>query len=54
MNKFKWGVNFYKVNEELLDVYAACKTGADVVEAQQKHLQMLQLEGAAARMIGMY
>ncbi|XP_033756932.1 ribosome biogenesis protein TSR3 homolog [Pecten maximus] len=42
--KFKWGSSFYKVNKELLSLYAACKDGAAVVLAQQEYLDKIQEE----------
>ena len=52
LSKFKWGHGFYEMNADVLDIYAACKTGADVVEAQQKYLQDMVDEDAAARLKG--
>ena len=52
LNKFKWGSTFYRMNEDLLDKYAGCKTSADVVEVQEAHLQGLADESAAARRTG--
>ena len=37
--KFKWGPDFYKLNEELLEAYSKCSTGAEVVEVQQNFLE---------------
>jgi hypothetical protein len=34
LSKFKWGHSFYEVNESLLDMYAKCKDGAEVVQKQ--------------------
>ncbi|XP_067670738.1 18S rRNA aminocarboxypropyltransferase-like isoform X2 [Haliotis asinina] len=38
LSKFKWGNNFYKVNEALLERYVACKTSAEIVQVQQDYL----------------
>lgn len=38
LSKFKWGHSFYEVNEELLDEYAKCKDGAEVVKKQMDFL----------------
>jgi len=40
--KFKWGHSFYEVNQELLDIYAKCKDGADVVQKQIEFLKKEQ------------
>jgi pre-rRNA-processing protein TSR3 len=37
--KFKWGHSFYEVNRELLDIYANCKDGAEVVLRQNEFLK---------------
>ncbi|XP_069140088.1 18S rRNA aminocarboxypropyltransferase-like isoform X2 [Argopecten irradians] len=42
--KFKWGSSFYKVNKELLSLYAACVDGAAVVLAQQEYLDKIEEE----------
>ena len=39
MSKFKWGHSFYEVNAELLDIYANCKDGAEVVQKQNEFLK---------------
>ncbi|XP_014775282.1 18S rRNA aminocarboxypropyltransferase isoform X1 [Octopus bimaculoides] len=44
LQKFKWGLNFFTLNEELLDLYAACKNSTDVVELQNSYLEKLELE----------
>jgi pre-rRNA-processing protein TSR3 len=38
LSKFKWGHSFYEVNKELLDIYAKCSTGAEVVQKQNEFL----------------
>ncbi|XP_036363931.1 18S rRNA aminocarboxypropyltransferase isoform X2 [Octopus sinensis] len=44
LRKFKWGLNFFTLNEELLDLYAACKNSTDVVELQNSYLEKIELE----------
>lgn len=34
MSRFKWGHSFLKTNEELLELYARCKTATEVIEVQ--------------------
>ncbi len=38
LGKFKWGHSFYEVNFDLLEMYAKCKDGADVVAQQNEFL----------------
>ncbi|MCP9265560.1 hypothetical protein DINM_020889 [Dirofilaria immitis] len=40
LSKFKWGPNFLKINRDLLDAYAACKNGADVIARQNAYLEI--------------
>lgn len=42
MARFKWGHSFLSLNGGLLDAYAACATAAEVIEAQQRHVEALQ------------
>ena len=44
LSKFKWGHSFYEVNQELLDMYAACKDGAEVVAKQIEFLKKEKAE----------
>ncbi|XP_021361186.1 ribosome biogenesis protein TSR3 homolog [Mizuhopecten yessoensis] len=53
LGKFKWGGSFYKVNEEVLSLYAACKDGAAVVLAQQDYLDRIQEERTSQHNIDM-
>lgn len=39
LNKFKWGITFYNMNKELLDMYALCKDGNEVIQAQNRYLE---------------
>lgn len=34
MDQFGWGAEFLRVNEDVLETYAACADGAEVVKAQ--------------------
>lgn len=49
LSKFKWGPQFIELNRTLLDLYAACKDGNEVVEAQKKYIEQCQLESANLR-----
>ena len=42
LSKFKWGHSFYEVNKELLEIYALCKNGAEVVAKQGEFLKKEQ------------
>ncbi|KAI5076372.1 hypothetical protein GOP47_0008437 [Adiantum capillus-veneris] len=50
LSKFKWGHGFLSLNRELLEAYKECRTGAEVVEAQntwlsrQNNLRHVSLE----------
>lgn len=39
MSKFAYGDEFLRLNEELLDLYAACKDGQDVIRRQNEWLE---------------
>ena len=52
LSKFKWGHGFFSLNEGLLDAYAACRTAADVVQAQQEYLQQAAEKDAQERLRG--
>uniref|UniRef100_X1YW82 18S rRNA aminocarboxypropyltransferase n=1 Tax=Capitella teleta TaxID=283909 RepID=X1YW82_CAPTE len=54
LSKFKWGEGFISLNQELLDIYASCKTGQEVIEAQQSHLDKVEKEGAEQRLKGYF
>ena len=34
MDEFSWGMEFMKINAEVLEAYADCETSEEVVEAQ--------------------
>lgn len=42
MSKFSYGEEFLRLNAELLDLYAGCKDGQEVVEAQNRWLEEAQ------------
>ncbi|XP_059475281.1 18S rRNA aminocarboxypropyltransferase [Neocloeon triangulifer] len=44
LSKFSWGHSFIKLNQELLDIYAACKDGAEIIKAQQEYLDKEEIE----------
>lgn len=44
LSKFKWGKSFISLNQELLDIYAACKSSAEVVAAQNSYLERVEQE----------
>ncbi|XP_034249397.1 ribosome biogenesis protein TSR3 homolog [Thrips palmi] len=44
LSKFKWGKSFISLNQELLDIYAACKSSSEVVAAQNSYLEKVQQE----------
>lgn len=39
LSKFSWGHSFLELNEELLELYANCKSSAEILEVQQKYLE---------------
>ena len=45
--KFKCGMSFVDVNRDLLERYAACKDGAEVLQAQNEYLAEGQAEREA-------
>jgi len=49
LSKFKWGKTFFDVNRDILDLYAACETSADVIVVQQQHLEELEKSRRACR-----
>jgi pre-rRNA-processing protein TSR3 len=42
MSKFGWGGEFLRINEDLLEMYAGCRDGREVVEAQNRWLEEQQ------------
>lgn len=47
MEKFNWGHAFLELNQELLDAYAACNNGAEIIALQQKFLQTGRLDSGS-------
>lgn len=39
MGKFGYGEEFLRLNKEILDIYARCKDGAEVITAQNRYLE---------------
>ncbi len=44
LKPFKWGHAFISLNQERLDTYAECKNSTDIIEAQQRFLEELNLQ----------
>ncbi|XP_072029248.1 18S rRNA aminocarboxypropyltransferase-like [Amphiura filiformis] len=44
LKRFKWGGSFYDLNRELLDTYATCKNGAEIVTKQQEWMEKMAAE----------
>ena len=44
LKRFRWGETFYDLNRELLDEYASCKNGEEVVAKQQEWMEKLVVE----------
>ena len=42
LKDFSWGEEFFSLNEEVLDIYAACETAEEVVEKQNEWLELAQ------------
>ncbi|CAM9717202.1 unnamed protein product [Choristocarpus tenellus] len=49
MGCFGWGPEFLRINAEVLETYAACANGAEVVKAQEAFLARCQSEAVARR-----
>ncbi|XP_047112724.1 18S rRNA aminocarboxypropyltransferase [Schistocerca piceifrons] len=54
LSKFKWGKHFLELNSELLEAYASCKSSAEVVAVQNKHLQEVEEERQQRQRISDY
>jgi pre-rRNA-processing protein TSR3 len=44
LNEFGWGMEFMKINQELLDLYQKCGDSSDIIEAQNKWLEQAKME----------
>lgn len=49
MDKFSYGEEFYRLNEELWEIYAACKNGEEVIAAQNDYLKRIDEEDVERR-----
>eukprot|EP00611_Tribonema_gayanum_P013507 TRINITY_DN2448_c1_g1_i5.p1 TRINITY_DN2448_c1_g1~~TRINITY_DN2448_c1_g1_i5.p1 ORF type:complete len:233 (-),score=40.72 TRINITY_DN2448_c1_g1_i5:50-748(-) len=49
MDQFGWGPEFLKINADVLERYAACSSGAEVITAQAAYLAQCEAEAAARR-----
>lgn len=49
LSKFTWGHAFWQINSVVLDRYAACETGADVVRVQNEWLEECHREESVQR-----
>jgi pre-rRNA-processing protein TSR3 len=38
LSKFSWGHSFLELNDELLELYANCKSSQEILDAQKKYL----------------
>lgn len=44
LSKFSWGHSFLELNDELLELYANCKSSQQILEVQEKYLEDNQKE----------
>lgn len=44
LGKFSWGHSFIELNQELLDMYAACKNSEEILKAQNEYLVRVRQE----------
>ena len=51
MDKFSYGEEFYRLNEALWEIYAACTDGEQVIKEQNEYLKRVDEEDAAMRKI---
>lgn len=50
MQQFSWGMEFIRLNQELLDIYSSCENGEEVVKRQNEWLSKAEAErGGQAR-----
>jgi pre-rRNA-processing protein TSR3 len=46
LKDFSWGEEFFHLNDQVLDIYAACASAEEVVEKQNEWLELAQKEAA--------
>lgn len=46
LGKFGWGDAFFTLNHDLLELYAACEDGAEVVKVQNAYIEKSQREAS--------
>lgn len=51
MDKFSYGEEFYRLNEALFDIYAACEDGEQILKKQDEYLKRIDEEDAEMRKI---
>ncbi len=51
MSHFRWGQEFLRINEEVLEAYSTCKSGEEVVEAQNNFLEKCHEESELRRQL---
>jgi len=44
LSKFKWGSEFFKINQIIFDKYACCVTSNEVIQAQNNYIERLKEE----------
>jgi pre-rRNA-processing protein TSR3 len=44
LQEFSWGNEFFKLNQELLDIYASCENSEEVVARQNEYLEKAERE----------
>ena len=44
LSKFSWGPSFLDINRELLDKYSSASNSQEVLEIQNKHLELMEKE----------
>ena len=49
MSKFAYGNAFFQLNEDLLERYATCRTGKEVIAMQETHLNELKRQAEEQR-----
>ncbi len=51
MSHFRWGEEFLRINEEVLEAYATCTSAEEVVEAQKHFLEKCHAESESRRQL---